>query len=96
MVIVASTINFQPKYLASPTVVHSARNAIRDAWRNGAKLDDLKGTIMYTTLFPDNECAQEIIEVGIAEVVYLSDTYHDQDYTTASRMLLDAAGVKYR
>ena len=51
---------------------------------------------MYTTLFPDNECAQEIIEVGIAEVVYLSDKYHDQDYTTASRMLLDAAGVKYR
>ena len=57
--------------------VPSYRNAIRDAWRNGAKLDDLKGTIMYTTLFPDNECAQEIIEVGIAEVVYLSDKYHD-------------------
>ena len=51
---------------------------------------------MYTTLFPDNECAQEIIEVGIAEVVYLSDKYHDEDYTTASRMLLDSAGVKYR
>ena len=51
---------------------------------------------MYTTLFPDNECAQEIIEVGIAEVVYSDDKYHDKEHTTASRMLLDAAGVNYR
>lgn len=57
---------------------------------------DLKGCIIYVALFPCNECAKLIIQSGIREVVYLSDKYHTTTASTASRTLLDLAGVKYR
>ena len=47
-------------------------------------------------LFPCNECAKEIIQAGIKEVVYISDKYADTDETIASKRLLDECGVKYR
>ena len=72
-------------------VVHAELNAILNA--SGKKL---AGSIVYVGLFPCNECAKAIIQSGIKEVVYLSDKYHDTPSMTASRRMLDAAGVKYR
>ena len=72
-------------------VVHAELNAILNA--SGKKL---AGSTLYVGLFPCNECAKAIIQSGIKEVVYLSDKYHNTSATTASRKMLDAAGIKCR
>ena len=72
-------------------VVHAESNAILN--KNTASLE---GGLLYGTLFPCNECAKLIIHVGIEEVIYFSDKYHDTDQSIASRRMLDAAKVSYR
>ena len=56
----------------------------------------LAGSTVYVGLFPCNECAKAIIQSGIKEVVYLSDKYHNTPAMTASRKMLEAAGVTFR
>ena len=48
------------------------------------------------TLFPCNECAKAIIQVGIKEVVYLDNKYENQISTQASKKMLELAGIKLR
>ena len=74
-----------------PYVVHAELNAILNA--NGR---DLRGSRLYVSLFPCNECAKAIIQSGIREIIYLSDKYHDSNDSIASRRLFNVAGVKYR
>lgn len=76
-----------------PYVVHAERNAILN-YRGSVK--DMEGAKIYVDLFPCNECAKEIIQVGIKEVIYLSDKYADTDSVIASKRLFDECGVKYR
>lgn len=71
-------------------VVHAEENAVY----NTSLLP--RGSRIYVTLFPCNECAKTIIQVGITEVIYDSDKYHDQEIWKISRKLFDLAGVKYR
>lgn len=73
-----------------PYVCHAELNAIL----NGNK--DLRGSRLYVTLFPCNECAKAIIQSGIREVVYLSDKYADSDATRASKKMFAMAGVSVR
>lgn len=80
----------ETKYLY---VVHAERNAILN-YRGSRK--DLENSKIYVDLFPCNECAKEIIQAGIKEVVYLSDKYEDTDETIASKKLLDSCNVQYR
>lgn len=47
-------------------VVHAESNAILNAARNGIST---KGTILYTNGIPCNECAKDIIQAGVIEVV---------------------------
>jgi dCMP deaminase len=75
-----------------PYVCHAEMNAIT----NSSNKPELEGAAMYVSLFPCNECAKLIVQVGIKEVVYLSDKYHDTDVMVASRKILDMAGVRYR
>lgn len=79
----------ESKYLY---VCHAEFNAILNT-RNGSALN---GCSIYVTLFPCNECAKAIIQVGIREVVYLSDKHADDTIYLASRKLLELAGVKLR
>lgn len=74
-----------------PFVVHAEANAVLN--RNTASL---KGATLYVGLFPCNECAKLLLQSGIREIVFASDKYHDSMPMTASRRMLDAAGVKYR
>ena len=74
-------------------VVHAERNAILN-YRGSKK--DLEGAKIYVDLFPCNECAKEIIQSGVKEVVYLSDKYANTEGTIASKRLFDECGVKYR
>lgn len=74
-----------------PYVCHAELNAILN---NNGRL--LKGSRIYVTLFPCNECAKAIIQSGIKEIIYLSDKYKDTDGVKASKMMFDMVGVKYR
>ena len=74
-----------------PYVVHAELNAVLNA--NGR---DLRGSRVYVTLFPCNECAKAIIQSGIKEIIYLSDKYHDANASIASRRLFNMTGIKYR
>ncbi len=71
-------------------VVHAEANAILNT--NA----DTRGAKTYCTLFPCNECAKILIQKGIAEIIYESDKYHDDEKWQAARRMLDAAGIKYR
>ena len=73
-----------------PYVCHAELNAILN-FRGGS----LKGCKVYCTLFPCNECAKAIIQIGIKEVIYLEDKYASTDGVIASKKMFDAAGVKY-
>jgi len=75
-----------------PYVCHAEMNAIT----NATNRPDLNEATLYVSLFPCNECAKLIVQVGIIEVVYLSDKYHDDDVFVAARRIFDMAGVKYR
>ena len=72
----------------NPWVVHSELNAILNS--NGA---DLKGTTMYITLFPCNECAKAIIQAGIKKVIYLR-MYDYQDLVEITKVMFEKAGVE--
>ncbi len=74
-------------------VVHAERNAILN-YRGNRK--DFENAKIYVDLFPCNECAKEIIQSGIKEVIYLSDKYASSNETIASKKLFDSCGVKYR
>ena len=71
-------------------VCHSELNAILNSPNH-----DLRGSRMYVTLFPCNECAKAIIQAGIRTIIYESDKYADTPATRASKRMLNAAGVRY-
>ena len=75
-----------------PYVVHAERNAILN-YRGSRK--DFEGAKIYVDLFPCNECAKEIIQAGISEVIYLSDKYANTNSVIVSKRLFDACGVSY-
>ncbi|MBE6767214.1 MAG: dCMP deaminase family protein [Ruminococcaceae bacterium] len=56
----------------------------------------LRGSCVYVTLFPCNECAKAIIQSGIKEIIYADNKYDGTDSVMASKKMFDAAGVKYR
>lgn len=73
-----------------PYVVHAEANAILNATTN------LKGSSIYVTLFPCNECTKLIIQSGIIEIVYESDKYKETKEHQAAIKMLKASGVRYR
>ncbi len=74
-------------------VVHAERNAMLN-YKGSNK--DMQGARLYVALFPCNECAKGIVQLGIKEVIYLSDKYAETDAVIASKRLFDECGVKYR
>ncbi len=78
----------ETKYLF---VCHAEMNAILNSGHS-----DLRGSTVYTTLFPCAECTKAMIQKGITSIVYLSDKYAKDDLFIAARRMLDAAGVSYR
>ncbi len=75
-----------------PYVCHAEMNAIT----NAANKPDLDGATLYVSLYPCNECAKLIIQVGIKEVVYLSDKYAHDDKFVAARKVFQMAGISTR
>lgn len=73
-----------------PFVCHAELNAILN--NNG---NILRGSRIYTTLFPCNECAKAIIQSGIKSVIYKLDKYFSTDSVIAAKRMFDLSGVKY-
>lgn len=71
-------------------VCHAEMNAILN--KNSA---DTKNCIIYTSLFPCNECAKIIIQSGIKEVIYISDKNMHKPAAIASKIMFDAAKISY-
>lgn len=69
-------------------VCHAELNAILNC--DGRSL---KGSILYVTNFPCNECAKAIIQAGIRKVIFLEDKYPDSDATQVAKMLFVTCGV---
>jgi len=72
-------------------VCHAELNAILNN-EHGS----LHGAVVYSTLFPCNECAKAIIQAGISEVIYMNDKYAETDSVKASKRMFDMTGVSYR
>ena len=70
-------------------VCHAELNAILNY---GA--GTLKNAVLYTTLFPCNECAKAIIQSGIREIIYDCDKYDGTVSVAASKRMMQSAGVK--
>lgn len=73
-----------------PYACHAELNAILNYTGTS-----LKGSKVYVTLFPCNECAKAIIQSGIKEIIYMEDKYKDTDSVKASKKMLDLCNVKY-
>ena len=73
-------------------VCHAELNAILNA-RNGSSLN---GCRCYVTLFPCNECTKALIQVGIKEIIYLSNKYENTTSVQASKKMLELAGISVR
>ena len=72
-------------------VCHAELNAIL----NNAH-GNLRGSRVYVTLFPCNECAKAIIQSGIREIIYYDNKYADSDATKASQRMFLLTGVTCR
>ena len=70
-------------------VCHAELNAILNY--SGS---NLKGSKVYVTLFPCNECAKALIQSGVSEVIYYSDKYSDSFSTLAAKRMFESAGIK--
>ena len=73
-----------------PFVCHAELNAILNS-----KGKIYSGGIIYTTLFPCNECAKAIIQSGIRKVIYKEDKYEKEDSFKAAKHMFNLAGVVY-
>ncbi|MCX6833357.1 MAG: dCMP deaminase family protein [candidate division Zixibacteria bacterium] len=71
-----------------PYVCHAEMNAIVNSTQA-----NLSGNRLYVSLFPCNECAKLIIQVGIKKVIYLSDKYAENHLFVAARKMFTMAGV---
>lgn len=74
-------------------VIHAEANAVLN-YRGS--LRELEGARIYVTLFPCNECAKFLVQVGIGEVIYLDDKYDGTPGNVLSKSILDKCGVAYR
>ena len=85
-----SKVNQNPEDNKYAYVVHAELNAILNF--PGITL---KGSTLYTTLFPCNECAKAIIQAGIKKVVYHDDGNNKGNLLkAATERMFKAAGVK--
>jgi dCMP deaminase len=77
-----------PQDTKYPYIVHAELNAILNA-----KGRDLSGCIIYTTMYPCQECSKSIIQVGLKGVIYLDPYPESVWWTDVSSHLLAIGGV---
>lgn len=73
-----------------PYVVHAEANAILNATTS------LKGSTLYVTLFPCNECMKLIVQAGIKEIVFVSNKDDGKEFNQASKKMMQMAHISSR
>ena len=71
-----------------PFVCHAELNAILNAAGK-----QTKNCVIYTTLFPCNECAKTIIQSGIKTVIYKEDKHKLENSTKAAKHMFKIVGT---
>lgn len=74
-----------------PYVCHAELNAVLNK-----NAESCRNCVLYSTLYPCNECAKVIIQAGIRRVIYASDKHRRRVSTQASQRLFSLAGVETR
>ena len=73
-----------------PYVIHAEANALLNT------VSSPKGSHLYVTLHPCNECAKVLIQGGIERVTFLSNKYKGNDAFVAAQRLLEVTGIELR
>lgn len=84
--------NEDPLETKYPFVIHAERNAVLNF---RGSLREFQGATVYVTHFPCNECAKELIQVGIKKVVYSNITTTSNLLNEASIKLFDKLSIEY-
>lgn len=79
-----------PEETKYPFVIHAEINCILHANFS------TRNSILYTTLFPCNECMKLIIQSGVKEIVYLENKYKDTWQCKTALKMAEEVGLKYR
>lgn len=74
-------------------VIHAETNAIVNF---RGSLREMNGASVFITHFPCNECAKQIIQVGIKDVFYLNDHRVSDDSFHATKKMFDVVGVNLK
>lgn len=77
----------EPEDTKYPYIIHAEDNAVKNAV---SSTEDGK---IYTTLYPCNRCANDIIQAGIKEVIYLENTYKDAWFTKVADRLFSNVDI---
>ncbi|MBC9927212.1 dCMP deaminase family protein [Leucobacter sp. cx-169] len=75
-----------------PYVIHAERNAVLNF---RGSLRELAGATAFVTHFPCNECAKELIQVGVRRVIYAEPYRSTVGLTEASIRMFDQVGVEH-
>lgn len=83
--------DLEERYLDRPTkslfVAHAERNALDNCFT------DTKGSTLYVTMPPCNECVKSIIQKGIKRIVTLTSEDRPQDNGHASLIMIEECGI---
>lgn len=71
---------------------HAEMNAVVNY---GGSMKDFKDSTVYVTLFPCNDCAKLLSQIGVSRIVYLEDTHHGEPIYEASRIILAECKIPY-
>jgi dCMP deaminase len=57
---------------------------------NCSNKSDLSGAKLFVTLFPCNECAKNLLQAGIVEIIYKDNLYPNNKLFIASKKIFDS------
>lgn len=73
-----------------PYVIHAERNAILNT---KGSIEDLRGSTVYVTLLPCNECMKSLAQAGVKRVVYYDEPKDTVTVGEATRILARMCGI---
>jgi dCMP deaminase len=80
----------KPEDTKYPYVVHAEKNAIYNA------AGSVEGCTLYVTMYPCSECAKDIIQAGIKEIIYLTNPYQDLWQTRCAAWMFEQLDISVR
>lgn len=84
--------DLEARYEDRPTklmfVAHAERNALDNCFA------DTRGSTLYVTLPPCNECVKSIIQKGVRRIVSLTSDARPQDNSDVAMIMLAEAGIQ--